>query len=149
MDVIPRPKPKTWRSKSYLDTVRMRRCLFCGKPGPNEAHHISLGDAGWGTKSSDLGCIPLCTEHHRLYHDDPAKFRKTVDSLEIYDCMYNMLKEWVEEKTQYYLICPVCLELIITDNPFLKHCNHYAVEFDLWNSDKKAWLTSRDAIIKN
>jgi hypothetical protein len=97
MDVTPRPKPTTWRSQAYLNTVRMRPCLACGRPGPSDPHHISMGDAGWGMKSSDLAAIPLCRECHRLIHDDPAKFRQQVDSLEIYECMYHLLREWIEK----------------------------------------------------
>jgi len=92
------PKPKTYRNANYLDHVRMRPCLFCQRPAPSEAHHISLGDAGWGMKSSDLGVIPLCREHHRLFHDNPQMFRETVDSCELWEAMYWQLRTWVEKE---------------------------------------------------
>ena len=96
MQVTPIPKPKTYRSESYLAYVRAQRCLFCHKPGPSDPHHISMGDAAWGQKSSDLAVISLCREHHRFFHDNPKKFRETVDSGEIYKAMYWTLRGWVE-----------------------------------------------------
>jgi len=90
----PDPKPKTYRNADYLDYVRMQPCLFCQRPAPSDPHH--LGKGGWGMKASDLTCIPLCREHHRLFHDNPAMFRKTVDGNEIYECMYWQLRRWIE-----------------------------------------------------
>ena len=98
MDVTPIPKPKTFRSESYLAYVRAQNCLFCGRPGLSDPHHISMSDAAWGMKSSDLAVIPLCREHHRLFHDHPAMFRETVDSSEIYEAMYWTLRGWVESR---------------------------------------------------
>jgi hypothetical protein len=92
------PKPTTFRSEGYLRHVRTYPCLVCGKPGPNQAHHLSLGDAGWGMKSSDLGAVPLCAEHHRLYHDDPAKFRSMIDAAASWEAMYWMIRTWIERE---------------------------------------------------
>ena len=97
MDARPVPKHKTYRNSEYLDYVRWHPCLFCGKPAPNEAHHVSLGDAGFGLKSSDLGCIPLCHTHHRLYHEDPAKFGQTISTPELFEALYWLLRGWIEK----------------------------------------------------
>jgi hypothetical protein len=58
----------------YLDYVRRRKCCA---PGPHsgriEAHHA--GERGLGQRASDWTAIPLCTYHHRCFHDCSGTFR--------------------------------------------------------------------------
>ena len=64
----PDPKPKTYRSKKYLDFIRQKSCLFCGKK--SEPHHVSFGgDRGTGIKPPDTQCVPLCRECHQRTHN--------------------------------------------------------------------------------
>ena len=88
------PKPIRFRSKKYRDMVRSKNCLVCGSPA--EPHHMSLYDAGWGIKSSDLGCIPLCRFHHDLIHNNPKKFGDICEWEQIWECMYWLEREWIE-----------------------------------------------------
>ncbi|GEM_PF-1868554 len=89
------PKPITFRSESYLNLVRTKGCLVCGKQA--EPHHITLNDARWGGKSSDLGAIPLCRVHHDLYHNDPKRFCDVCEAVEIWECMYRLEREFLED----------------------------------------------------
>lgn len=41
--------------------------------GPTEAHHA--GRRGLGQKAHDETCIPLCTKHHRAWHDASGVFK--------------------------------------------------------------------------
>jgi hypothetical protein len=67
--VIEYPKPKTFRSKKYLDFIRGKPCLACGKPAPSDPHHENLGFCGAGMKAPDTHTVPLCRECHRKHHD--------------------------------------------------------------------------------
>lgn len=61
------PKPKTYRSKNYLEFIRSKPCLCCGNPN-TIAHHECLGDNRMGSKCDDSHCLPLCNECHLLRH---------------------------------------------------------------------------------
>ena len=65
----PVPKPVTLRSEPYLAYVRKHPCCLCGAPGPSEAHHWSHHGGVMGSKVDDYRTVPLCTEHHRHWHD--------------------------------------------------------------------------------
>lgn len=67
------PKPKTYRSEKYLSFIRQHPCLICGNP-ETVPHHESLGMGMMGGKCPDSHCVPLCTLHHRRYHDTGPKF---------------------------------------------------------------------------
>ena len=64
----PVPKPVTLRSESYLAYVRKHPCCLCGA-SPSEAHHWSHHGGVMGRKVDDYRTVPLCTEHHRYWHD--------------------------------------------------------------------------------
>lgn len=59
------------RDPAYLDFVRSHRCLVDGcRSRRIEAHHF--GKRAKGTKCSDYETVPLCTTHHREFHDRGA-----------------------------------------------------------------------------
>ena len=64
----PVPKPVTLRSEAYLAYVRKHPCCLCGA-SPSEAHHWSHHGGVMGAKVDDYRTVPLCTEHHRYWHD--------------------------------------------------------------------------------
>ena len=64
----PVPKPVTLRSEPYLAYVRKHPCCLCGAT-PSEAHHWSHHGGVMGNKVDDYRTVPLCTEHHRYWHD--------------------------------------------------------------------------------
>jgi hypothetical protein len=62
------PKPRTARSKEYLEFIRRRACLV-GCAAPVEAHHVNeKGKAATGKKTSDFRTVPLCRICHDSYH---------------------------------------------------------------------------------
>lgn len=60
----------------YTRWVRGRSCVLAPLAcrGGVEAHHAGL-DRGLGQRASDATCIPLCTLHHRAWHDAAPPFR--------------------------------------------------------------------------
>ena len=64
----PVPKPVTLRSEPYLAYVRKHPCCLCGA-SQSEAHHWSHHGGVMGAKVDDYRTVPLCTEHHRYWHD--------------------------------------------------------------------------------
>ena len=64
----PVPKPVTLRSEPYLAYVRKHPCCLCGA-SPSEAHHWSHHGGVMGAKVDDYRTVPLCTKHHRYWHD--------------------------------------------------------------------------------
>ena len=64
----PVPKPVTLTSPAYLAYVRKHPCCLCGA-SPSEAHHWSHHGGVMGSKVDDYRTVPLCTEHHRYWHD--------------------------------------------------------------------------------
>ena len=64
----PVPKPVTLRSEPYLAYVRKHPCCLCGA-SPSEAHHWSHHGGVMGAKVDDYRTVPLCTKHHRHWHD--------------------------------------------------------------------------------
>lgn len=64
---------------AYLRWVRQRRCILYGqvfhvdmgwKVEAHHAHHF-----GMGQRSHDHTAIPLCTYHHRCWHDSSGPFK--------------------------------------------------------------------------
>lgn len=68
MSIVQCNKTKTFRSKKYLDFIRSKPCLVCGKPGPSDPHHENLGFCGVGMKAPDTHTVPLCRECHQRRH---------------------------------------------------------------------------------
>lgn len=66
--IRPVPKPVTLRSEPYLAYVRKHPCCLCGAT-PSEAHHWSHHGGVMGNKVDDYRTVPLCTKHHRYWHD--------------------------------------------------------------------------------
>lgn len=73
-----RPRRGPERNAEYLAWVRTQSC--CARSaaegeecrGPVQAHHA--GPRGLGQKCSDLEAIPLCSRHHREWHDCTGRF---------------------------------------------------------------------------
>ncbi len=65
----PVPKPVTLTSPAYLAYVRQHPCCLCGRSEGIEAHHWSHHGSVMGSKVDDYRTVPLCTEHHRYWHD--------------------------------------------------------------------------------
>lgn len=66
---VTRPGPGS--DPAYLQRVRERRCLVGSCVDgelPSHAHHA-------GPKSNDSTAVPLCSRHHREWHDANGFFR--------------------------------------------------------------------------
>lgn len=55
-----------------LAWVRQQPCVVCGQV-PSEAHHRTGG--GMALKNPDSETFPLCTRHHREFHDAAGAFK--------------------------------------------------------------------------
>lgn len=51
-------KNQTHRNKSYLQWIRSKGCVICGRPAI--AHHEVITNKGTGIKGSDYETLPLC-----------------------------------------------------------------------------------------
>ena len=85
------PKPQTPRDPKYLAWIRTLPCLFCGKPGPSQAHHTATG--GMSLKGSDFSCVPLCGDCHSIMHTEHGK-RLTEDN--------SSMDQAIERLQEYY-----------------------------------------------
>lgn len=67
-------KQKVIRLPGYLEWIREQYCTEPNCHGSVEPHHIRKNtDGGIGLKPSDNYVIPLCREHHRMWHDNGTK----------------------------------------------------------------------------
>ena len=67
-------------SRAYIDDLKLCLCVRCGRPGPNDPHHLQrsvpVGERGTGRRASDQFAIPLCRRCHRWVEstgDDEAQ----------------------------------------------------------------------------
>jgi len=97
----PVPKPVTLRSEPYLAYVRKHPCCLCGAPGPSEAHHWSHHGGVMGAKVDDYRTVPLCTEHHRHWHDHGTLPGMDREYSEAFFLAYQrgLLDSWIAQKS--------------------------------------------------
>ncbi len=62
---FPFPKAPRVQDPELLAVFRTFPCLACGR-SPSDAHHITTKGAGGGDVPENL--MPLCREHHTLWH---------------------------------------------------------------------------------
>lgn len=61
--------------RDYLAYQRKQNCLWCGRSGNTEVHHLKeLGYTGTSYKADDWLSIPLCSDCHRAYHTQGKKY---------------------------------------------------------------------------
>jgi hypothetical protein len=63
--------------REYVGWVKRQKCRMAahgGCQGGIEAHHAGL-DRGLSQRAHDSSCIPLCTYHHRCWHDASGPFK--------------------------------------------------------------------------
>ena len=58
------PKPKRIVDEDYLEFIKRRSCIICGKAPPSDAHHVRTRGAG----GSDYEATSLCRQHHSEVH---------------------------------------------------------------------------------
>jgi len=67
---VTKGKPQIFDFKNYLEYIKAYGCILCGKKQVERAHFPKTQKAG----APDHWRIPLCREHHDLYHHDPIDF---------------------------------------------------------------------------
>ena len=101
--IRPVPKPVTLRSEPYLAYVRKHPCCLCGA-SPSEAHHWSHHGGVMGSKVDDYRTVPLCTEHHRHWHDHgtlPGMDREHSEAALMREQAW-MLRAWLDNNVAHY-----------------------------------------------
>lgn len=91
-------KIKSKNNKEYLEWLRGKPCVFCGKPGV--PHHFGMSEQGkgMGTKCDDTYTVPLCENHHRMVHNGwlgskEELFKKFKIVRDRYMSLFNQRKE--------------------------------------------------------
>lgn len=57
------------QSLGYLDFIRGKDCLICGKPGePDHLEEVGMGNSRKKLSYRHLSAVPLCRLHHDLRH---------------------------------------------------------------------------------
>jgi len=101
--IRPVPKPVTLRSEPYLAYVRKHPCCLCGA-SPSEAHHWSHHGGVMGSKVDDYRTVPLCTEHHRYWHDHgtlPGMEREHSEAALMREQAW-LLRAWLDNNVAHY-----------------------------------------------
>ena len=89
------PKPHSFRSDKYLDYIRSKPCLICGKD-ETVAHHESLNRTGIGMKAPDSHAVPLCVYcHHRCHANGISSFWGGYD---VRQRIIDLLSEYLQGK---------------------------------------------------
>ena len=90
--IQPVPKHHILRSEKYLEFIRSKPCLICGRPA--EPHHERRhSDGGMGLTPSDIYAVPLCREHH-----GQAQRYEILDTLTVYIQIMKLLTEYLRGK---------------------------------------------------
>jgi len=70
---------EVFKSPSHLKWIRQQPCCQCAKSRPQvvvDPHHTRQDPKG-APRMDDRGCVPLCRECHRKYHDNPSKAQES------------------------------------------------------------------------
>ena len=60
--------PSFYKNDGYRKFISEKPCLVCDKPGCDPHHWHTFA-----SQRNDLFCIPLCREHHTLFHNIGVK----------------------------------------------------------------------------
>lgn len=97
----PQPKDGIWRSEPYKKMVRALPCVFCGRPGPSEFHHVRwIKLFGTGLKPSDVYGVPACKECHEIDQQNKNIYgrRQARYQLKILKAIMNQLDRFLNDK---------------------------------------------------
>ena len=113
---------KRYKNQKHLAFIRTLPCLiqkggFYTHSNIIEAHHLlkpASGFRGWGLKSHDSECIPLCNKHHSELH---TKFGNEFKFFEHYGLPATFGQEWA--KIYFETGCDFVLNADVDDDlPF-------------------------------
>ncbi len=69
----PPPPNRAGSDPAHLAVIRALPCAVCGSRLRVAAHHSTVG-RGLSRKTSDHETLPLCSKHHREFHDATGYF---------------------------------------------------------------------------
>jgi len=111
------PKLTRYCNEDYLNFIRCRNCQVCGKIGPSEPHHVSLGygDKGWGTKVPDTQTISVCRECH-----DSLQSEAGIDRMLLIPAIIKNHMDYVFPRCMFYDRHDYWLRLATLGNEFIQ-----------------------------
>jgi len=93
------PKPQRIELPKYLKFVRQHPCLIKDCWKRTEAHHVVFdGQGRTGSKVSDFQTVPLCEEHHKLFHQCGRASFEFQFGLNLYQIIIDLLSEYLMNK---------------------------------------------------
>lgn len=96
------PKNHVYHNKKYLDWIRGKECLCCGRPPRSEAHHV--WNSGGKKAPNDYLTVPLCPKDHTFgrhaYHRIGHKAFEEFWNIDLKDWIINFQSEYLNERRQ-------------------------------------------------
>ena len=83
------------QSKKYLEYIREKPCLVCGKM-PCDPHHMEAVGMGGANRDGykDYSCIPLCRTHHTERHNMGNNGFEARYNINIWKDAFNLLRRY-------------------------------------------------------
>ena len=83
-------------SKKYLDNIRNKPCLVCGKM-PCDPHHMEAVGMGGANRDGfkDYSCVPLCRFHHNEYHSGGIHYFESKYQINLWKDAFNLLRKFL------------------------------------------------------
>ena len=85
-------------SKKYLEYIREKPCLVCGKM-PCDPHHMEAVGMGGANKDGykDYSCVPLCRYHHNEYHSGGIHYFESKYQVNLWKDAFNLIRRYFNE----------------------------------------------------
>ena len=87
------------QSKKYLEYIREKPCLVCGKM-PCDPHHMEAVGMGGANKDGykDYSCVPLCRYHHNEYHSGGIHYFESKYQVNLWKDAFNLIRRYFVER---------------------------------------------------
>lgn len=82
------PRWKHYKNKRYEAYVRGLKCLVCDSEEP-DPHHVYR-------RGNDYSCVPLCREHHSIFHSRGRDFFEREFNLDLDHEIINLMSEFID-----------------------------------------------------
>lgn len=84
------------QSGAYLDYIKTKPCVGCGKE-PVDAHHVRPKGTGSGWQN-DFTAAPFCRQCHTEWHSKGATYYEAKHRVNVWrECFYLLLEYWITE----------------------------------------------------
>ena len=86
-------------SKKYLEYIKEKPCLVCGKM-PVDPHHMEAVGMGGANRDGfkDYSCVPLCRIHHSEYHQNGIHKFEEKYQVNLWKDAFNLLRRYLIAK---------------------------------------------------